>query len=263
MPNLSRSLYTTSLLSLAAAILLPASAAAQNGYLFQPPVANLSVRLGVGGPTAPSTDPFFGVLTDTLSLKPADFRTTSFSVDLGIQASPRFDVVVGFARDASTNPSEYQNWLDENNQPIRQTTEIQRMPLTVSGKFYLVSRGRSLAKHAWIPVSLTPYVTAGGGVMFYKIQQNGDWIDVASSTHDIFSDSFYSSGAGFTGHVGGGANWWFSSHLGLTADARYAWGSAKLKGDFSEFCPTSGPDQCNNRIDLRGFQITTGLAVQF
>jgi hypothetical protein len=213
----------------------------------------LSVRLGVGGPSAPASDPFFGILTDTLSLKPRDFRATSFSADLGIAASPRLDIVLGFARDASTNPSEYKNWLDERDQPIRQTTEIQRMPLTLSAKYYLVPRGRSLAKHAWIPNSLTPYVTAGGGVMFYQIDQHGDWIDVETSTHDIFTSSFSSNGTGLTGHVGGGANWWFNPHLGLTADARYAWGTAKLHGDFSEL----------DRIDLRGFQITTGLAVQF
>ena len=253
MTNFSRLFCTTSLLTLTAALLLPGSAAAQHGYLFQSPVANLSLRLGVGGPSAPSNDPFFGILTDTLSVKAKDLRGTSFSADLGIAASSRFEVVLGFARDATTNPSEYKNWLDENDKPIRQTTDIQRMPLTLGAKYYLVPRGRNLSKHAWIPSSFTPYVTAGGGAMFYKIYQTGEWIDVESPTHDIFGSTFQSSGTGFTGHVGGGASWWFNPHLGLTADARYAWGTAKLHGDFSEL----------DRVDLRGFQITTGLAVQF
>jgi hypothetical protein len=53
-------------------------------------------------------------------------------------------------------------------------------------------------------------------------------------------------------NAGAGAEWWLKPYLGINAEGRYAWSTAKLERDF-DF----------DHIDLRGFQVTTGLAVRF
>ena len=259
MPSLVRSMKSGFLLTAAAVAMFPCHADAQDGYMFQRPAATFSFRAGLAGPQA--TGEPFNFFTQQLSLNRGDFRTVGVAADVAFAVAPRVDIVLGIANDQSSNRSEFRDWLDQDDQTIQQTTELRRTPVTISGKFYLTSRGRSLSKHAWVPAAFTPYVTAGAGLMLYELKQSGDWVD--AQTLDIFTRTFVSRGTGATAHVGGGAEWWLNPHLGIQADGRYAWGTASLNDDFSQFCATSGPDQCSNRIDLRGFQVTTGLAVRF
>src|SRR5207237_5077796 len=103
-------------------------------------------------------------------------------------------IVAGVGCDGTSNRSEFRHWTDQDDQPIEQTTTFDRIPINLSAKLYLLSRGRSLAKHAWVPSNFTPYVTAGGGVMIYNLTQEGDWIDY--QTLIVFSRRFTSTGAG-------------------------------------------------------------------
>ena len=217
--------------------------------MFNEPDATVSFRLGLGGPNA--NDDLFDFLTSELTLERSDFRKLAFATDIGVQVTPRFDVVLGLAVDASSNLSEFRDWVDQDDMPIEQTTEFTRAPITLGAKVYLAERGRKLSSHAWVPVSFAPYVTAGGGVMIYRLEQDGDFVDF--QTNEIFTRHFESSGAGATAFAGAGAEYWFSPRFGLNADGRYQWASANLDRDFADF----------GSIDLQGFQFTAGLAVRF
>ncbi|HEX6558554.1 MAG TPA: hypothetical protein VF021_03810 [Longimicrobiales bacterium] len=216
--------------------------------MFQPPIATVSLRVGAGAARAQGE--IYNFFSSQLTLDRSDFRGFAYAADLSVRVAPRVDIGVGFAYDHSSTPSEFKDWTDQNDNPIEQTTELRRLPLSVNARYYLLSRGRSVAQHAWVPFRFTPYVTAGGGLMLYKLIQNGDWVN--TQTLDIFSHRFESSGAGGMLNAGAGTEWWLTPTLGLTAEARYAWGSATLERDF-DF----------DRIDLSGLQLTTGLAVRF
>ena len=56
----------------------------------------------------------------------------------------------------SSTQSEFRHWLDNNDLPIQQTTEFQRVPLTASLKMYLGPPGRSIGRFAWIPKRFAP-----------------------------------------------------------------------------------------------------------
>ena len=251
MPDLTRFARPTLLLALTTGFFtVPQRLNAQDGYFFRPPAATFNLRVGAAAPAA--HDDLFKFFTQQLTLSQGDFRTTAVAADLGIRAAPRFDIVIGVGFDRSNNRSEFRDWVDQDDQPIEQTTRLLRIPLTVSGKYYLTERGRSVSRLAWVPVqTLTPYLTAGAGVMFYGLKQEGDFVNF--ETLDVFSSRLASDGTGTLLHVGAGAEWWLSKSLGLTAEGRYAWSSAQLDSEFSDF----------DRIDLRGAQVTTGLAVRF
>lgn len=240
---------STLVLAITLAIVLPGDAQAQAGYRFSPPNGTLSFRIGAGAPSA--QDDLFDFFTEELTLDRGDFLSPAFAADFAVRVMPRLDLVFGVAHDGSSSRSEFREWVDQDDQPIEQTTELSRTPVTVSAKYYLLPPGRRLAAHAWVPMTFTPYLTVGGGYMFYALKQKGDFVDF--ETLDVFQRQFQSRGGGPTAHAGAGGEWWFTPHLGLALDGRYAWGSAELESDFEDF----------DRVDLRGFQITTGIAVRF
>lgn len=225
-------------------------ATAQSGYMFREPTATVSLRFGVGGPNA--NDDLFNFFTNELTLQKGDFRAFALGGDAAVRLAPQFDVVLAVSMDNSSNRSEFRDWVDQDDLPIEQTTDVLRVPITLGAKYYLVPRGRRLSRHVWVPSSsFTPYVTAGGGYMAYRIVQDGDFVDF--ETLDVFSSYFESTGGGATAYAGAGTEYWFSPRVGMTADGRYAWASANLNRNFADF----------DSIDLQGFQFTAGLAVRF
>ena len=118
-------------------------------------------------------------------------------------------------------------------------------------KAYLRDRGRSIGRFAWVPADWAPYVGAGAGWVWYRFRQDGDFVDF--ETLDIFPDTYTSKGRAPTLHLYGGADWSLGPSFFLTGEARYAWASADLSGDFVDFDP----------VDLSGLQATVGLSVRF
>lgn len=239
-------------IGLAAALGIPGTAVAQHegdGFLFRKPMGSFTIRLGFSRPTAGS-DPYT-FFTDQLTLSKASFDALSLAGDVAVSAGDRVDVVFSLGWNGSNAPSEMRRWLDPNNQPIRQTTTLQRVPLTASIKYYVMPRGRSVGQFAWVPASYAPYVGAGAGVMYYRLHQWGNFVDFADTT--IFTDDFTSSDWAGTAHVFAGVDVPLGAQFVLSGEARYTWASGSLSSDFSGF----------SKIDLSGFSVTAGAAVRF
>jgi hypothetical protein len=117
-------------------------------------------------------------------------------------------------------------------------------------KVHLTPRGRSLGRYAYVPTRVNPYVGGGGGLMWYRIEQHGDFVD--HETLDIFTDTFVSDGTAPTAYLMAGSDIWLLSRVGLNVEARYNWAKAELEGDFADF----------DEIDLRGLQWTIGITVR-
>jgi len=237
---------------LAAAMVLALPADAQrtgNGFLFQEPVGSLGVRGGFA--QARGNSDIFSFITDELTLGRGAFASASFSADLAFRIGPRADLVFGVSYFGSNARSEFRRFVDNNDLPIEQTTGLARVPLTANAKVYLTSRGRSIGRFAWVPARFAPFVGVGGGAMWYRLRQRGDFINM--ETLDVFSDTFQSSG--FTPVVDGfaGLDISLSPRYGLTGEGRYLWATAAMGRDFSGF----------DRIDLSGYNASFGLYVRF
>ena len=220
-----------------------------DGFLFRPPRVSLTLRGGWDG--AAANGDIFSFATSQLTLGRNDFRGPFGGLDLAISVHPRLDLTLSTSLSATKAPSEFRHWVDLNNLPIEQTTSLRRAPVTLGFRAYLMPRGQSVGQFAWVPARFSPYVGAGGGVMWYRFRQQGDFIDF--QTTNVFFDDFQSSGSTPTANAAVGFDYSLTPHLALNAEGKYNWAKAKLGTDFSGF----------GRINLSGYMTTLGLSVRF
>jgi hypothetical protein len=231
---------------------LPATVLAQdagNGFLFGSPSGSATFRGGWSAPRAGGD--LFAFTTNQLTLNRGDFSSPSLGMDLSFHIFRRTELMFSGDYSGMSKKSEFRKYVDNNNQPIQQTTSLRRIPLTVSVKQYLTSTGRSIGKFAWIPSRAAVYVGAGGGAQYYRFNQEGDFIDF--DTFNVFPDHFKSEGWAPTAHVLAGFDYTLSPRWAVTTEARYMWSHADLSNDFSGFRP----------LDLSGFATNVGLTVRF
>jgi len=236
----------------ASALSVPRLAPAQesgDGFRFQPPSGSWSLRGGFAMPSAGSD--LFSFTTSTLKIDRSDFRAFEYGADLAFTITPRLDLVFDISHSGMSKGSEFRDFVDNNEQPIQQTTGFQRTPLTVNGRYYLAERGRQIGHYAWVPSHFVPYVGAGVGAMSYGFDQSGDFID--HNTLAVFADSFHSSGWVPMAQALAGVEWSAGPSWALRAEVRYLTASAAPGGDFSGF----------HRIDLSGVTSSLGFIVRF
>jgi hypothetical protein len=219
------------------------------GFLFRRPSG--SFRLWLGYDRALANSPIFTFVTDTFTLSKNAFGAFALGGELAVRATPRLDVVFSAGYAGSKAGSEYRNWVDNNNLPIQQTTTLERVPVTVGLKYYVAPRGLEVGRFAWVPRRIAPFVGAGGGVMWYRFQQYGDFIDFTDSA--VVNDSFDSHAWTWTADAFAGVDVSLGPRWLFTTELRYAWASSHLGSDFVGA----------NQIDLSGVSLTAGLGVRF
>lgn len=230
------------------ALLYAGPAQAQDGFMFGMPRTTVTLRAGAS--QAAADDNVFRFMTEQLTLNRDDFRAAAFGADIGVRIHPQVDIQLSLTTSQSRTRSEFRDFVEDNDEPIEQTTRLVRTPVTAGLKLHLLPRGRALGRYAWIPNRVSPYVGAAAGVMFYELKQAGDFVDY--ETLDIFSDELKSDGATATAQAFAGGEIWVLPRAALTVDARYTWAKAELNDAFSDF----------ERIDLRGWQLTAGVTIR-
>jgi hypothetical protein len=217
-----------------------------NGYLFHEPEARLTIRGGYDRANAGSD--VFAQSIDQLTISKSDFSGLTIGAEAGVPITSRLEISVDISYSHAGKGSEFRHFIDNNDQPIEQRTSFDRVPLTGNLRFYLTEPGRSIGKLAWIPAKIVPWIGVGGGMMYYRFLQQGDFVDFRTS--NVFSSAFESSNWTGTAQGMGGADISLSPHVSLRADARYVWAKAGLSRSFSSDF---------DRIDLSGVQGTLGL----
>lgn len=223
---------------------------AGNGFLFRRPGATMTVYGGYAQPLA--SGGVFSLATSELTLGRSDFGSGNLGFDLSVTVAPRVEVVFGIDRSRSRTRSEYREWVDNNDQPIEQTTGLQRTPLTASVRYFLADRGRQIGSVAWVPARFVPFVSLGGGVMWYKFDQVGDFIDQQSL--NVFSERLTATGSSRVLQAGAGAQWNLNQRVNLTGELRYHRASGdggRPNGDFSGY-----------KVDLSGVSTLIGLTLR-
>ncbi len=148
--------------------------------------------------------------------------------------------------------SEFRDWLEANGDPILQTTRLRQGPnVAVGVKGYLLPRGESISRLAWIPARVNAFAGAGMGAGWYEFHQTGDFVDEEEEI--IFTADFISSGSSFYPYLTGGLEFSVTPRTSIVGEARYMWADQEMQRDFAQFDP----------IDLSGLRLTAGLAVRF
>ncbi len=220
------------------------------GFMFHQPKATVSFNLGYGIPRAGSD--LFAEVTDMFTLDKGDFQNVSLGGGVAFFVNERLDVALEFNFGRSSTWSEYVEFVDNDDLPIEQETQLMQVPFTVSGRYFLKERGRAIGNLSWIPTTWAPYIGAGGGKMLYKFEQTGDFVDFEDFS--IFRYDYISEGWAWVGHVFGGVQWAISSNFIVSAEGRYSLADAELdRPDFVGYDP----------IDLAGFGGTIGFGIRF
>ena len=214
-------------------------------FLFGRPDGTIGIR--ASWLTGRTGSDWYDFVTDQLTLERKNFNGPGIGTDIGITLGSRVDLMLGFDYNQSTNASEYRRLVDNNRLPIEQTTVLRNSNFTGGLKFALTERGRDVGRLAWVPRKTVPYFGAGGGVMWFQLRQNGDFVDYIDSS--IFSDVFESKGWTPTAHVFGGVDVRVLRRAYVTFDARYTWASADLGQDWIDFDP----------LDLSGLRLSAGF----
>jgi len=250
LPAFHRRLLTAGVSALAALALAgPIQAQrAGDGFLFHRPTGSIVARGGLDQALAGGD--LFSFVTEQLTLNRGDFAAASLGADLAFSIAPRLDVVLGASFAGSRRRSEFRDWVDQDDLPIEQTTTLERVPVTASLRLYVAPRGRSIGQLAWVPAKFAPFVGVGGGALWYRFRQQGDFVDFADN--GVFSDDFKSSGRTLTAHAFAGADISLGPRFFFTGEGRYTWARAPLSRDFSGF----------GRLDLSGLSVTAGFGIR-
>jgi hypothetical protein len=229
---------------------LPAEAqSAGDGFLFGAPRVTMTVRGGFDLARAQSD--IFSFATEHLTVDRGDFSGFSGGLDFSVRLVDRVDLMLSGSYTGRTTGSEFRKWIGDDDLPVEQTTRFERAPVTANVKAYLLPRGRSIGRYAWLPARVAPYMGAGGGGMWYRFRQEGEFVDFR--TQRIFRDQLESTGWAPTAQAFAGADLSLTPRLALTADTRYTWAKTGLGVAFEEFDP----------IDLSGLSATVGFSVRF
>ncbi len=240
------------LAAVAAVLTAPVAASGQSGgpgFLFQRPMYSFGIKGGYALPQAESE--IFDFAREQLTLETNDFASSAWGADFAVRATERLDIAVGVSVTHTSQRSEFRDWVDLDDLPIEQTTTFTRVPTTLSVKYYLRDRGRSVSRFVWVPERWSPYLGAGGGAIWYSFEQEGAFVDF--ETLDVFGARLESVGTTGTAHVFSGVDLSLSSKVVLTGEGRYSWGKMDMGRDFVDF----------DSIDLGGFQATLGLSFRF
>ena len=234
------------------AVVPPEDAVAQGGpgFLFKEPVVSVGLRMGYAMPNEGSD--LFAHTREQLTIENNDFAGGYYGGELAVRLSSRLDLALGVGYSGSSTASEFRDWVDLDDQPIEQVTEFSTIPVTLSAKYYLADRGRTIGRFAWVPSTVNAYVGSGFGFTYYRFEQSGDWVDF--ETLDIFASRFESTGTGFQLHLLAGLDFSINKNLYLTGEGRYLWADAGINERFFE-----GFED----VDLSGFQFTVGISARF
>jgi hypothetical protein len=230
----------------------PASAQRPRGnpdFLFGRPDGTFGVRGNWTFSRAGSD--WYDFVTDQLTIDREAFNAPGFTVEVGFFVTPRLDVLAGLDISNMSTSSEYRRFVDNNRLPINQRTELRGTTISGSLKYALIPRGREVGSVAWVPSSVVPYVGAGGGAHWFRLIQQGDFVDYVDLS--VFSDVFRSSGWSPSAHVFGGSDIKLHKRVYLTVEARYEWAKGDLGADWIGFDP----------IDLSGLRLGTGINLVF
>ena len=248
-PGALRRLAAIALLAPALPSIGSSQVAAGNGFLLGAPDGSLALRGGWALAAAGSD--VFSFTTSNLTLNKRDFSSPMGGVDLAFRVLSRTDVVLSTEYTGMNRKSEFRSFIDNNKQPIEQMTAFVRVPITLSVRQYLTTRGRSIGHLAWIPSRFAAYVGAGAGAVYYRFGQHGDFIDFKDMS--VFPAVLASDGWTATAHVLAGGEWSLNARFAAVTEMKYQRAHAPLSVDFSGFDP----------IDLSGLSTTAGIAVRF
>ena len=229
----------------------PIEAQGGDGFMFKEPRVALKFETGYGFQRAQS--PLFDDVIGRFTLDRRDFDSPYLGGELGVRVNEQIDIAISVGHQSASTLSEYRDFVGTDDLPIEQVTELRLIPALVSAKYYLKPRGRSIGRFAWVPEKVVPYVGAGIGLMSYRFEQDGEFVDESDPGLPIYNDFLSTARNAFLARAAAGVDLALGTQFVLSGEARYNYSRGPLTNDFSGF----------GDIDLDGLQLVAGVSVRF
>jgi hypothetical protein len=218
-------------------------------FFFAQPAGSVTVR--GSWLFARARSDWYDFVSNQLTVDQTDFNAPGIAFDAGFAITPRVEAQFGLDFSSARVASEYRNFVDNNRLPITQETRLREMNLSGNVKVAITERGREVSRFAWVPRSIVPYGGAGAGVLWFDVNQAGDFVDFVDFS--VFPDVFQARGWTPSAQVFGGLDVRIYRRLYATLDGRYLWAAGELGREWIDFDP----------IDLAGFRLSAGVNVVF
>ncbi len=215
----------------------------------------ITMRVGANFPNA--TGEQFGQITNQLTLEKKDFQAVAFGFDMGAAFKSHYALAFDWEYYQASPSSEFRHFVEENGNPITQTTKLRQMPFTATFRYYPWKMGEDVGSYVWIPSRFLPYIGGGGGFMYYKISQEGSFVNtnpLSPNYLDIVDGNPKSSGIIPTAHLAAGLDISINSRFYANFEARYVFAHAHLSQDFTTI---------REPLDLKGARVSGGIGVRF
>jgi hypothetical protein len=222
---------------------------APKDFFLSRPTGSIAFRLGYLGSNANSD--VFEFSQERFNVHKRDFGGVNGEVEATIALPARFDLSVAAGYGAANKRSMYKDWVDNDDQPIEQTTWFRRAPVTINLRYNITKAVEPVGSFAYIPKKYTPYVGVGAGFVSYKFKQTGDFIDFQDM--GVFFHQYESTGISSLVQAMAGLTYAVNARTGLDTQLKYIRSSGEMGPTWRGF----------DDIDLSGVALTTGVHFRF
>ena len=225
------------------------------GFSFQKPRIFFGVHAGMNFPQAKGD--IFGVAIRDLTLEKSDFRSPELGFGFGVYIHSHFAAVGAFDYSRASERSEYRHFIEDNGDSIIQKTLFSQWSLLGTWRYYPGKTGEFIGSYAWIPTRISPYLGAGAGLVHYRFEQQGDFINFA--TYDIFTDRLVTRKSALMTQLSAGLDFVLNHQIIANVECRYSW----AQGDISSGQLNYRSDYGFDSIDLNGLKAVGGIYFRF
>ena len=195
--------------------------------------------LGLFQPNADSQ--YWDETFDAFTGSPSDFEDFVFGADYLWRTSRNGGLLFGVSFYNGKTTQAYRDWVDAEGRDISHLTTLWLTDLTAA---YVVQFGRR---------TLRPYLGAGAGLLWWRLQEEGSFIDFADPGMPIIFASYRADSTTWEAFALAGLDIRLGGSWSFFFEGRYRWAEDELNRDFSGF----------GTIDLSGYQAEGGLSYNF
>ncbi len=195
-----------------------------------------------GGMFQPAADSqFWDEDFDTFTGSASSFDDLVFGTDYLWRTSRYGGVLFGVSFYEGTATQAYIDYVDGDGGDISHTTSLGLADLTAA---YVVRFGSATVR---------PYVGAGGGFVWWRLREEGYFIDFADDDLPIVFATYQADQVTWELLALAGIDFRLSRQWSFFFEGRYRWAEDELNGDFAGF----------GTIDLSGLQVVGGFSYNF
>ncbi len=203
--------------------------------------SSLRFRVGLFDPAADSSY-WDGSLLDFTG-SAGDFQDVAVGLDYVWRFSSRSGLMLTFDHWEGDTTQAYRDYVDGGGGDIRHTTTVETSGIGAAWVYHLVDR----------PAPVSPYLGVGGGLVSWRLEEAGRFIDFTTAQGEIFAARFVDEGTTLAWYALAGVEVGLSPTWSLLVEARWRSADDELSGDFAGL----------GTLDLSGTELTCGVSLNF